>query len=146
MSAKKSTNKVKTKSSKQDNTPVKHHKKKHKHSIKFHGNYLVLALLFILGIFLPPVMSMAVLYFAQRTFPKKPKIIDRNIFIFAITLFSIWFAFTLMIGDEVSVGLEKAIVGSIFVLVVVYPFVYAWLYFDWNYRIHNERLMKKSQH
>lgn len=115
--------------------------KKHKNSmissfpkIHFTGSYLVLFGLFFVGIFLPPVMSMTVIYFLQRVMPKRPKLFDRNLIVFSVTLLTLWMLSIALSGLGFLDALSKSILGSLLVIVIVYPFVFAWLHFDWNYR------------
>lgn len=102
--------------------------------VDFSGSYFVLFSLFLVGIFLPPVMSMMVIYFLQRVIPKKPRLVDRNLFVFSITLLALWIFSMSLSGVGFFEALSKSLLGSLFVIVVVYPFVFAWLHFDWNYR------------
>ncbi|MFW5852600.1 MAG: hypothetical protein ACOCUR_01075 [Nanoarchaeota archaeon] len=99
----------------------------------FKGSYLIFFGLFVVGIFLPPVMSMAIIYALQRVKPKTPRLFDRNTFVYLLSLFFVWLVSLLIIGFSLNEALSKSLLGSFLVMIIIYPFVYAWLYFDWNF-------------
>ncbi len=128
---------------KKNNSKVKknHSSSKHSHyKIDFTGSYFVLFGLFFVGIFLPPVMSMMVIYFLQRISPKNPKLFDRNLIAFAATMFSLWLFSMTLSGVGFLNALSSSLLGSSFVIIIVYPFVFAWIHFDWNYGKHKGQI------
>jgi hypothetical protein len=101
---------------------------------KFNGNYYVLALLFAVGLLLPPLFAVAVLYFVQRVYPTEPKFFDRHFLLYLGTLLAMWLLSLFSVGIGFTQALRQAVYGTFFVMLVIYPFVYTWLWFDWNYR------------
>ncbi len=106
---------------------------------RFEGNMVFLIFVLLFGVLFPPAMSFGIMYLIYRTFPKEPRIFDRHIWIFTVSMFIVSLinlSFTVL-GDQEVV--RMAFYSTMFTLLLAYPFVFAWLWFDWNYGLNANR-------
>ena len=113
--------------------------KKFPATINFRGSWVFLVLLLLFGILFPPAMSFGIMYFVYRSFPKRPKLFDRNILIFSFSMLLISFVSLSLIGIGFEQVLSMTVSSTIVTMLLGYPFVFAWLWFDWNYGLNSDR-------
>ncbi|MFP4118258.1 MAG: hypothetical protein ACLFTR_05040 [Candidatus Woesearchaeota archaeon] len=106
---------------------------------RFEGNWIFLVSILLFGLLFPPAMSFGVMYFIYRSFPKEPKLFDRHLLVFGISLILISFLSLAAIGMEMSDIINMTFSSTVFTLLLGYPFVFAWLWFDWNYGLNANR-------
>ncbi len=99
----------------------------------FNGGWWAFTLMVVIGVFFPPAMSLAAVYLIYRSFPKRPSLFDRNLVIFSVFLLMYSLLSLLLTGRGFQDATNMAFSATLFTLVIMYPFVFAWLWFDWNY-------------
>ena len=134
MSAKKKGSSKKKLSDKNDSFSFIQRIKEYIMSINFRGNVFFLFFLLVIGILIPPIFSFAMIYFLYRCFPSKPFFLGRYFLIFMLTLFLMWTTSLFIQGMSVFDLLKQSFSGTLILTIIMYPFIYAWLWFDYNYK------------
>ncbi|MFW6230608.1 MAG: hypothetical protein ACOC32_01140 [Nanoarchaeota archaeon] len=100
---------------------------------EFKGNIFVLATFIIFGVFIPPLLSLALIYCLYKTVPQEPRFFDRHFFIYLFSLLIIQFIYLALSGMAFADAAMRTGRITVFIMLLIYPFIYAWLWFDWNY-------------
>ena len=106
---------------------------------RFKGSWIFLGILILFGVLFPPAMSFGIMYLIYRCFPKEPRLFDRNIIIFALSMVLISLVSLSLIGLPFDEVVSMTTNSTMFTLLLGYPFVFAWLWFDWNYGLNADR-------
>ncbi|MFP4401102.1 MAG: hypothetical protein ACLFPQ_04440 [Candidatus Woesearchaeota archaeon] len=104
----------------------------------FEGKYPIFFTLFVLGLFIPPLLAISCVYFLAKIYDKKPKVFDEKL----ISYFIIQTGHLLIIGFLARLRypgniytipniLRVGILGSIIATIFIYPFVYTWINYDY---------------
>ena len=101
---------------------------------KFQGNHILLLFFLIVGIFIPPFISIGIVYLLQGSMPKKPRLFDRNIIVFTSSLFFVWLISLLTSKLDFSQAIIRALKGTLFSTLIFYPLVYVWIWNNWHYK------------
>lgn len=104
----------------------------------FNGKYEVFITYLIAGIFIPPALAFAGVYFLAKRYEEEPRLLDQKMAAFFLIL-----AGHLLIigslaglkypGNAYSVGniLKVSLFGSLAATAFIYPLVYAWVRYDY---------------
>jgi hypothetical protein len=104
----------------------------------FEGNYRLLILFVVIGVFLPPVLAFSGVYFLAKTYDKDPEFFDYKILTFFLILTGYLVFIGAMVGDNIFNMFKVSVLGSIILTIMIYPFVHIWVKYDYN--LHKKRI------
>lgn len=104
----------------------------------FEGNKRILLVLFIAGIFMPPLLAFAAVYLLAKRYDHDPMVIDDRLLAFFLVLLGHLVFIGIVVRDNIANVFKVAVLGTIVITLVVYPFIFLWIRYD--FQKHNKRI------